>query len=216
MVMRFVLYPLSHYDLIIESCARFLLSLLEGLTIAFPSHFILFLINVYKDTATRDKLIFSFAIMRILLHSSVSYPESPHFFIMCAISMATIRRSKAQLQPKQPQTKTTTPPPPFTPSTSTPSSSSGGVMLATIMAQLERIDTRFNTFNDELCQVHTRVGHIAQRQACMGGFVGAPSPSPSLEASKDKDNDDGSGSNDDANADKDASSSSDDEMTASQ
>lgn len=67
MVMTFILFPLSHYNSITESRARFLLSLLEGLTIDFPSHFILFLIDVYKDTTTRDKLIFLLAIMRILL-----------------------------------------------------------------------------------------------------------------------------------------------------
>ena len=67
MVMTFILFPLSHYNSITESRARFLLSLLEGLTIDFPSHFILFLIDVYKDTMTRDKLIFLLAIMQILL-----------------------------------------------------------------------------------------------------------------------------------------------------
>ena len=60
MVMTFVLHPLSHYNSIIKSHARFLLSFLEGLTIDFPSHFILSLIDVYRDTATRDKLIFPF------------------------------------------------------------------------------------------------------------------------------------------------------------
>jgi len=62
MVMKFVLYPLSHYNSITEPCAQFLLSLLEGLSIDFPSHFILSLIDVYRDTATRDKLIFPSAI----------------------------------------------------------------------------------------------------------------------------------------------------------
>ena len=54
MVMTFVLHPLSHYNSITEPRARFLLSLLEGLIIDFPSHFILSLINIYKDTTTRD------------------------------------------------------------------------------------------------------------------------------------------------------------------
>ena len=62
MVMAFVLHPLSHYNSIAESHARFLLSLLERLTIDFPSHFILSLIDVYRDTATHDKLIFPSAI----------------------------------------------------------------------------------------------------------------------------------------------------------
>ena len=46
-VMTFVLYPLSHYNSIVESHARFLLSFLKHLTIDFPSHFILSLIDVF-------------------------------------------------------------------------------------------------------------------------------------------------------------------------
>ena len=57
MVMTFVLHPLSHYNSITEPRAQFLLSLIEDLTIDFPSHFILSLIDVYKDTTTCDKLI---------------------------------------------------------------------------------------------------------------------------------------------------------------
>ena len=76
------------------------------------------------------------------------------------------------------------------------------------MAQLMRMDARLDTFSDELCQVNTRVGRIAQRQAIMGGFIVASSPSPP--ASKDK-SDDGS-SNDDADEDDDDGSPSDDEM----
>ena len=38
MVMTFVLHPLSHYNSITEPRARFLLSLLEHLTIVFPTH----------------------------------------------------------------------------------------------------------------------------------------------------------------------------------
>ena len=97
MLMTFVLHPLSHYNSIIESCARFLLSFLEGLIIDFPSHFILSLIDVYRDTATRDKLIFPSAITQILNHFSVSYPESTHFSVMCAINATSVRRSEAQL-----------------------------------------------------------------------------------------------------------------------
>ena len=57
-VMTFVLHPLSHYNFITELHARFLLSLLEDISIDFPSHFILSLIDVYRDTTTGDKLIF--------------------------------------------------------------------------------------------------------------------------------------------------------------
>ena len=78
MVMTFVLHPLSHYNSITKPHDLFLLSLLEGLTIDFPSHFILSLIDIYKDTATRDKLIFPSTITRILRHASISYLESPH------------------------------------------------------------------------------------------------------------------------------------------
>ena len=97
MVMTFVLHPLSHYNSIIEPCARFLLPLLDGLSIDFPSHFILSLIDVYRDMATHDKLIFPSAITRILRHFSVSYPESTHFLMMSAIDSATVRQSEAQL-----------------------------------------------------------------------------------------------------------------------
>ena len=72
MVMTFVLHPLSHYNSIIEPRARFLLSILKRLNIDFPSHFILSLINVYKDTTTCDKLIFPSTIMWILHHASVT------------------------------------------------------------------------------------------------------------------------------------------------
>ena len=46
MVMTFVLHPLSHYNSITGPRAWFLLSLLKNLTIDFPSHFILSLIDV--------------------------------------------------------------------------------------------------------------------------------------------------------------------------
>ena len=49
------------------------------------------------------------------------------------------------------------------------------------------MDARLNTFNDELCQVNTRVDRIARRQAVMGGYTVASSP----EASEDES--DGSG-----------------------
>ena len=74
MVMTFVLYPLSHYNSITNPRAHFLLSLIKDLTIDFPFHFILSLIDVYRDTATYDKLIFSSAITRIIRHASISYP----------------------------------------------------------------------------------------------------------------------------------------------
>ena len=58
MAMTFVLHPLSHCNSITEPHARFLLSLLEYLTIDFPSHFILSIIDVHLDLASCDKLVF--------------------------------------------------------------------------------------------------------------------------------------------------------------
>ena len=95
MVMTFVLHPLSHYNSITESRARFLLSLLEHLIIDFPSHFILSIIDVHLDSASRDKLIFPFAITRILRHFFVHFSSSDHFTIMCAIDYTTVKHSKA-------------------------------------------------------------------------------------------------------------------------
>ena len=79
MVITFVLHSLSHYNSITEPCARFLLSLLEHLTINFTSHFILSIFDVYRDTTTHDKLIFPSAIMWILCHFSIPFPSSNHF-----------------------------------------------------------------------------------------------------------------------------------------
>ena len=155
MVMTFFIHPLSHYNSITEPCARFLLSLLDGLSIDFPSHFILSLIDVYKDTKARDKFIFPSAITQILHHFSVSYPESTYFSVKCAIDVATVRRSKAQLQPKLPRTETATPL-----ASSAPSSIADGVTLDLVMAQLQCMGARLDTLSDELCQVNTRVSRI--------------------------------------------------------
>ena len=58
MVMTFILHPLFHYNSITEPRSRFLLSFLNDISIDFPSHFILSLKDVYRDTSTRDKLFF--------------------------------------------------------------------------------------------------------------------------------------------------------------
>ena len=76
MVITFVLHPLSRYNSIIESRTRFLLSLLEHLAIDFPSHFILFIIDVHLDSVSRDKLIFLSAIMRFYAIFSFLFPLS--------------------------------------------------------------------------------------------------------------------------------------------
>ena len=96
MVMTFVLHPLSHYNSITKPRARFLLSLLEHLTIDFPSHFILSIIDVHLDSASLDKLIFPSVMTRILHHFSIPFPSFNHFTVMCAIDYATVKRSKAQ------------------------------------------------------------------------------------------------------------------------
>ena len=152
MVMTFVLYPLSHYNSITESRARFLLSLFKHLTIDFPSHFIVSLIDVFQDSASHDKLIFPSAIMRILRHFSVPSPASDPFIFMCAIDATTVKRNEAQFRSRQ---HDSTPPSCPTASrstrpTSTPSSSSSNMSLGDIMAQLQRMDTHLDTLSTEL------------------------------------------------------------------
>ena len=94
-VMTFVLHPPSHYNSITESRARFLVFLLEHLTIDFPFHFILSIIDIYRDTTTRDKLIFPSTITRLLCHFNVLFPSFETFHVMGAIDVGTVKRSKA-------------------------------------------------------------------------------------------------------------------------
>ena len=101
MVMTFVLHHLSHYNSITKPCAQFLLSLLEHLTIDFPSHFILSIIDVHLDSASCDKLIFPSAIARILCHFFVPFLAFDPFTFMCAIDYATVKRSEAQFRSRQ-------------------------------------------------------------------------------------------------------------------
>ena len=206
MVMKFVLHPLSHYNSITKSRARFLLSLLEQLTIDFPSHFILSIIDVHLDSVSRDKLIFPFAIMRMLHHFSIPFPSSNHFSIMCTIDYATVKRSKAQFRLRQ--TDSAAPSSHSTPSRSIPSasapSSSGDVSLGDVMAQLQHMDAHLDTLFTELYQVNVRVSCIARRQAAMGGFTPEPTPSPPHPVASDsdaKDDDDDDGDDDDASDD---------------
>ena len=95
MVMTFVLTPLSHYNSITESRARFLLSHLDDLTIDFPFYFITSIINVYQDMATHDKLIFPSAITQIFRHFSIPIPDSPYYKVMGAINIASIQQNEA-------------------------------------------------------------------------------------------------------------------------
>ena len=161
MVMTFILHHFSHYNFITEPRALFLLSLLEHFTIDFLSHFILSILDVYRDTVTHDKLIFPSAITRILRHFFVPFPVSDHFHVMCTIDVATIKRSKAQLRSRW--SRSATPPTPSAPSASAFSSSTGRVTLDAIMAQLQRMDTRLDTLITEMYQVNTHVGRIARR-----------------------------------------------------
>ena len=87
------------------------------------------------------------------------------------------------------------------------------------MAQLQRMNACLDTFNDELCQVKTCVGRIAQRQAEMGGYTMPSTPVASTDESDesdsandvDVDDDDATASDDEDDGD--ASSPSDDEMS---
>ena len=160
MVMNFVLHPFSHYNSITKSRARFLLSLLEHFTKDFPSHFIFSILDVYKDSASRDKIIFPSAITRILRHFSVPFPMFDHFSYMYAIDYATIKHSKVQFRSRQ--SRLAAPPScsaPYrsAPSTSTPSSSLSDVSLGNIMAQHQRMDAHLDTLFTELYQVNVRV-----------------------------------------------------------
>ena len=163
MVMTFVLHPLSHYNSITEPRARFLLSFLEHLTIDFSSHFIFSIIDVHLDSASRDKLIFPSAIKRILRHFSVPFPSFDHFTIMCDIDYTIVKRSEAQFRSWQSDSaalSSRSTPSCFAPSSSAPSSSLGDVTLGDIMAQLQRMDARLDTFSTKLYQVNICVGRI--------------------------------------------------------
>ena len=159
MVMTFVLHPLSHYNSITEPRARFLLSLY------FSSHFIISIIDVHLDLAFCDKLIFPFAITRILRHFSIHFLSSDHFTVMCAIDYATVKHSEAQFRSRQ--TDSSAPSSRSAPSWSTPSasvpSSSGDMSLGDVMAQVQRMNARLDTLSTELYQVNVRVGRIARR-----------------------------------------------------
>ena len=205
-VMTFDLHPLSHYNSITEPHAPFLLSLLKHLTIDFPSHFILSIIDVHLDLASHDKLIFPSATTKILRNFSVPFPSSNHFTVMCVIDYATVKCSKAQFHSRQ--SDSAAPPSHSAPSTSAPSSSSGDVTVGDIMVQLQHNDACLDTLSTELYQVNVRVGRIAWRQVSMGGFALV-----SLVASNSDSEDDDDSDDDDASDDADGDASSTDEMS---
>ena len=186
MVMTFVLTPQSQFNTIIEPRAHFLFSFLEGLSIDFPSHLIVSVIDIYQNIATRDKLIFPSAITCILTHMHILILSAPLFSIIGAISRESIRRSNAQLaaKAKQPHDESTHAQQeeaafhdaedavfaPQSPSSSAPSSSSRvRVTLAAIMDQLQLMRADFGSsldhLSDEMCQMNTRIGRIARRQS---------------------------------------------------
>ena len=134
---------------------------------------------------------------------------------MCAIDVATVKRSKVQFRSRQ---QDSTPPSRPTPSrstrpTSTPFSSSSDMSLKDIMAQLQRMDTCLDTLSTELYQMNVCVGRITRWQATMGGFTPKATlspPPPVAFDSKDEDDDD---SDDDTSEDNDGDASSVDEMS---
>ena len=84
--------------------------------------------------------------------------------------------------------------------------------------QLQRMDARLDTLSMELFEVNVHVGHIARRQAVMGGFAPKPTPSPphpvaSDSDAKDDDDDDDDDGDDDDTSDDDGDASSTDEMS---
>ena len=94
------------------------------------------IIDVFRDMATRDKLISPSAITQNLCHFFVPFSYSDHFFVMYAINVITVKRSEAQFRSQQlnsaaPPSRLT--PSRFAPSTSAPSSSMSDVSLGDIM-----------------------------------------------------------------------------------
>ena len=75
------------------------------------------------------------------------------------------------------------------------------------------MDARLDTLTTEMYQVNTRVGRIARRQACLGGFVKSPSSPPEAFEDDETSKDDDYFDNDNDDEDGNASSSSADEMS---
>ena len=65
------------------------------------------------------------------------------------------------------------------------------------MAQLQHMDARLDTLSTELYQVNIHVGHIARRQATMGGFAPEPTPSPPHPVASNSNAEDDDGDNND-------------------
>ena len=191
---------------------------MESLSILFLSHMVESIIDCYRNTTTRDKLIFPTAITCILTHLHVTIPPSHHFYVMGAISKKFIWRSAMQLAAKVPwvEPSDTVLENPTTPSSrpsssSAPSSSSRAtISLADITKQFHHMRANFGSHLDHLidkmCQMNTRISSIAHRQSRLGGFA----PLPSLELVEESSSSNGGNDDDDA-----SSSEYDDEMTTS-
>lgn len=93
MVMTFVSLHDLTITLLLSLMLVFLSSLLEGLSMDFPSHVIISIIDIYHDIATSDKLIFPLTITRIITHMHIAIPSSPLFTIIGAISKESMQRS---------------------------------------------------------------------------------------------------------------------------
>ena len=106
MVMTFVLTPRFHYNTITEARAHFLVSLLEGLSIDFPSHMIVSMIHINQDKL-HNKLIFLSAVTCILTHLHIPIPSTSLVSCICVISKESIRRSDAQVGTKRPRMEPT-------------------------------------------------------------------------------------------------------------
>lgn len=67
-----------------------------------------------------------------------------------------------------------------------PPSSRVKAFLAAILDQFQLIRDGFGTpldhFSDEMCLMNTKIGRIARRQSCLGGFVASPEHDPSVES----------------------------------
>ena len=94
------------------------------------------ILDVYQDTATRDKFIFPSSIIRILCHFSIPIHNSAYYTTMSAIDAGSVWRSEAQFRLKRPHVETTGSAASTIPSMTTPFSSTGVVTLEVITVQL--------------------------------------------------------------------------------
>ena len=115
------------------------------------------IIEVYKDIATCDKLIFPLVITHILIHMHVTIPPSSLFYVMGVISKESIRRSTTQIAMKWPHVETTDAAPTPRPSASSAISfsSRANVSFIDIMDQLQHMRADFGScldhLSDEMC-----------------------------------------------------------------